>query len=276
MASVTNHTAWIPCSLLPPPADPRPVRRFNADSVNEPLTTIDEAQLVQRIAQRDRQALSQLYDRYAGVLYGTAMRIVNDPDEASDILRAVFLQIWNQPGAYDPWLGRPFHWALTLTRNLAIDRLRLLKRRYRFLEEETGEQDHSASAWAAGPSEFIDQKKVASIRATVQTKDFLGVVQRVHLRWTEVLTPQGQLVLIPNKQVFENPITNYTASGKRRVDIKLGVSYSDDLEKVRLGARREDESDRDLHLTVSCRLRNRSLADVRLGELDQLTNVGVR
>jgi small conductance mechanosensitive channel len=67
----------------------------------------------------------------------------------------------------------------------------------------------------------------------IQTKEFLGVVQRVHLRWTEIGTPQGQLVLIPNKQVFENPITNYSTSGKRRVDIKLGVSYSDDLEKVR-------------------------------------------
>src|SRR5260370_20255665 len=102
MASVTNHTAWIPCNLLPPPADPKPARRFNADSVNEPLPTIDEAQLLQRIAQRDRQAFSQLYDRYAGLLYGTAMRIVNHPDEASDILRSVFLQTWNQPAAYAP------------------------------------------------------------------------------------------------------------------------------------------------------------------------------
>jgi small conductance mechanosensitive channel len=67
----------------------------------------------------------------------------------------------------------------------------------------------------------------------IQTKDFLGIVQKVHLRWTEVAIPQGQLVLIPNKQVFENPITNYTTSGKRRVDVKLGVSYGDDLEKVR-------------------------------------------
>lgn len=67
----------------------------------------------------------------------------------------------------------------------------------------------------------------------IQTKDFLGVVQRIHLRWTEVATPQGQLALIPNKQVFENPITNFTTSGKRRIDIKLGVSYGDDLEKVR-------------------------------------------
>src|SRR5258705_6016522 len=67
----------------------------------------------------------------------------------------------------------------------------------------------------------------------IQTKDFLGVVQRVHLRWTEIGTPQGQLVLVPNKQVFENPITNYTTSGQRRVEVKLGVSYRDDLEKVR-------------------------------------------
>lgn len=67
----------------------------------------------------------------------------------------------------------------------------------------------------------------------IQTKDFLGVVQRIHLRWTEIVTPQGQLALIPNKQVFENPITNYTAMGKRRVDLKLGISYGDDLEKVR-------------------------------------------
>src|SRR6266849_10270342 len=169
MASVTNHIAWTQCSRLPRPADPSPIRRFKANSVNEPLTTIDEAQLLQRIAQRDRQALSQLYDRFAGVLYGTAMRIVNHPDEASDILQAVFLQIWKKPGAYDPRLGGPFHWALTLTRSLAIDRLRALKRRYRFLEEETGEQGYSAIEWAAAPSEFIDQKKVALIRAVVQT-----------------------------------------------------------------------------------------------------------
>jgi len=137
--------------------------------VNEPLTTIDDAQLLQRIAQRDRQAFSQFYDRYAGVLYGTTLRIVNHPDEASDVLQAVFLQIWNQADAYDPSLGRPFHWALTLTRHLAIDRLRSLQRRYRFIEEETGEQDKSASDWDAGPSEFIDEKKIAMIRAAVQT-----------------------------------------------------------------------------------------------------------
>jgi small conductance mechanosensitive channel len=67
----------------------------------------------------------------------------------------------------------------------------------------------------------------------IQTKDHMGIVQRIHLRWTEIRSQQGQVLLIPNKEVFDNPITNYTTSGRRRIDLKLGVSYGDDLEKVR-------------------------------------------
>ena len=67
----------------------------------------------------------------------------------------------------------------------------------------------------------------------VKTQDFFGIVQEVNLRWTELITQQGQLVLIPNKQVFENPIVNYTARGNRRVDLTVGVSYGDDLERAR-------------------------------------------
>ncbi|HYN20155.1 MAG TPA: mechanosensitive ion channel family protein [Thermoanaerobaculia bacterium] len=67
----------------------------------------------------------------------------------------------------------------------------------------------------------------------VKTQDYFGIVQEVNLRWTEILTQQGQVVLIPNKQVFENPIMNYSVRGTRRVDITLGVSYGDDLEKAK-------------------------------------------
>jgi small conductance mechanosensitive channel len=67
----------------------------------------------------------------------------------------------------------------------------------------------------------------------IQSQDFLGIVERVRLRWTALRTQQGQILLIPNKQVFENPITNYSATGIRRIDLEAGVSYGDDLEKVR-------------------------------------------
>jgi small conductance mechanosensitive channel len=63
----------------------------------------------------------------------------------------------------------------------------------------------------------------------IETNDFLGTVRAINLRSTELMTSQGQIVLIPNKLIFENPIINYSRSGERRVDVAIGVSYADDL-----------------------------------------------
>lgn len=67
----------------------------------------------------------------------------------------------------------------------------------------------------------------------IKTQDYFGTVNQVNLRWTEVYTPEGQLVFIPNKQVFENPIMNYSSLGRRRIDLNVGVSFGDDLAKAR-------------------------------------------
>jgi len=67
----------------------------------------------------------------------------------------------------------------------------------------------------------------------IRSKEIEGIVKKVHLRWTEIRSPQGQVILVPNKQVFDHPITNYSTAGQRRVDLKAGVSYGDDLETVR-------------------------------------------
>jgi small conductance mechanosensitive channel len=67
----------------------------------------------------------------------------------------------------------------------------------------------------------------------IQTNDFIGTVRAINLRSTELMTPQGQIVLIPNKLIFENPIINYSRSGERRVDLAVGISYGDDLAVAR-------------------------------------------
>jgi small conductance mechanosensitive channel len=67
----------------------------------------------------------------------------------------------------------------------------------------------------------------------IKTQDYFGTVNQINLRWTEVYTQQGQLVLIPNKQVFENPIMNYSSLGRRRIDLNVGVSYGDDLARAK-------------------------------------------
>ncbi|HEX5043888.1 MAG TPA: mechanosensitive ion channel [Candidatus Polarisedimenticolaceae bacterium] len=63
--------------------------------------------------------------------------------------------------------------------------------------------------------------------------DHEGVIEEVDLRFTVMRTLQGQIVFLPNKEVLNHPIKNFTLTGKRRVDLEIGVSYGDDLERAR-------------------------------------------
>lgn len=67
----------------------------------------------------------------------------------------------------------------------------------------------------------------------IKTKDFQGTVERIDLRITEIKLFTGEHVLIPNKDVLQNPITNYNIAGVRRIDLKCGISYEDDLNLVK-------------------------------------------
>lgn len=66
----------------------------------------------------------------------------------------------------------------------------------------------------------------------IETNGFTGKIEKISLRSTIIKTFQGQEVILPNKTIYQNPLTNYTTPGERRVDLSCGVSYGDDLEKV--------------------------------------------
>lgn len=66
----------------------------------------------------------------------------------------------------------------------------------------------------------------------IETKDIMGKVTKTNLRDTVIETFQGQEVYIPNKDFLQHAFYNYSALEKRRIDLAVGVSYADDLEKV--------------------------------------------
>ncbi|MEO7310688.1 MAG: mechanosensitive ion channel family protein [Chitinophagaceae bacterium] len=80
---------------------------------------------------------------------------------------------------------------------------------------------------------FISFRRPIHIGDIVKIGDYMGKVTDINLRDTVLLTFQGQMVILPNKNVFQNPIENYSMLGKRRLDLEIGVSYGEDLEKVR-------------------------------------------
>ncbi len=116
-----------------------------------------EIELLEGTGRGDRDCFRQLHERYAGVLFSAAYQVLNDPAEAEDVLQDVFVQIWDKAKLYDRARGKPLTWALTLTRNKSIDRLRSAQRRHRLkdeVEKETtvSEQRGAGGAQAGGDS----------------------------------------------------------------------------------------------------------------------------
>lgn len=72
-----------------------------------------------------------------------------------------------------------------------------------------------------------------SVGDLVKTNDYFGQIKKINLRSTIILSPEGQKIIIPNKEVLQSALINYSHSGMRRIDLECGVAYGDDLEKVK-------------------------------------------
>jgi RNA polymerase sigma-70 factor (ECF subfamily) len=92
--------------------------------INPSTAHIEEAILVARLNDRDKQALAYLYDHYSAALYGVVSRIVQKEELAEEVLQDVFLKIWDKIDSYDASKGKLFTWMLNIARNQAIDKLR--------------------------------------------------------------------------------------------------------------------------------------------------------
>jgi RNA polymerase sigma-70 factor (ECF subfamily) len=132
--------------------EPDPEKEFKA-----------EIALMLRIAQGDQRAFETLYDLFSGILFATAYRVLNNQAAAEDVVQDTFIQIWQKAPQYDPAKGKPLTWAVTLTRNRSIDRLRSTQRRSRMqddlqAESETFEQFDGRSSLDAISSAETSQR----------------------------------------------------------------------------------------------------------------------
>jgi len=67
----------------------------------------------------------------------------------------------------------------------------------------------------------------------VEAAGISGTVQEISLNYTKLITPDGQLVLVPNKELADSKMTNYTVLGTRRVCQKVTASYDAPTETVK-------------------------------------------
>ncbi len=112
---------------------------------------VDDA-LMMRLRSRDEAALAELFDRYARLVFGIALRVIRDQGEAEEIVQDVFLRLLQHAGKFDPAKGTLRAWISHLALQQALDRRSFLTRRrfydgtdLEFLEDSLkGDQDLEA------------------------------------------------------------------------------------------------------------------------------------
>lgn len=77
-----------------------------------------------------------------------------------------------------------------------------------------------------------------SIGDFVEVSGTSGTVEEIGLNHTKLVTPDGLLVMLPNKELASSQMTNYTVQGRRRVTQKVSASYDAPTETVKDACRR--------------------------------------
>ena len=60
-----------------------------------------------------------------------------------------------------------------------------------------------------------------------------GTVESISILNTKLSTAKGQVITLPNGNLFNNPITNYSVKEYRRLDVNIGISYDDDFDTAK-------------------------------------------
>lgn len=71
----------------------------------------------------------------------------------------------------------------------------------------------------------------------IEASGIAGTVEEISLNHTRLVTPDGLLVMLPNKSLADSQVTNYTALGRRRVTQVITASYGDKTEDVKSACR---------------------------------------
>src|SRR6266487_1846843 len=110
-------------------------------------------ELMKAIQVGDPDGLSQLYDRYNGILKALILRVIHNEAEADDLLQEIFMEIWNQAKNFSAQKGKPLGWMVTLARRRAIDGLRKKQAYARAEERLKNETEQQPDAWVHNATE---------------------------------------------------------------------------------------------------------------------------
>jgi RNA polymerase sigma-70 factor (ECF subfamily) len=121
-----------PAATEPSPAQTPP--RSKARTPEQLSQDAADRELMRQVVAADEEAFGSFYRRFAPALFSMIYNIVQDQKTAEDVLQESFVQMWKKAATYDGSRSSVFTWAVMISRNRAIDRLRSRQRRARTSE----------------------------------------------------------------------------------------------------------------------------------------------
>jgi RNA polymerase sigma-70 factor, ECF subfamily len=178
-----------------------------------------DEQLARRLTMGDEDALEELYDRYGGLVFSLAMRMVGTAEAAEDVVQDAFYRVWRQAATYDTSRGRLSTWLLNITRNLCIDELR---RRAVRPQLTTGTDAEEQVGSVAAPPELdpAEQAWLAQRRAAV--------------------TAALAALPLPQREALE--LAYFGGLSQNEIAVRLGDPLGTIKTRVRLGMQKLRES----------------------------------
>lgn len=79
---------------------------------------------------------------------------------------------------------------------------------------------------------YIAFKKPFEVGDTVKTNDFIGVIEKIQLRTTTIRTFSGLHLMIPNKEIIQKPMTNYSLTPTRRIELEFFIDQRTDFDQA--------------------------------------------
>ena len=101
--------------------NPNPPRSFDRTAGN---SGVDDLGVLSDIQSGSQDAMARFFDRYSKMVYSVALRVLKDSGEAEDVMQEIFVQVWQNPGAFVAGRGSLGGWLVVVARNRAIDKLR--------------------------------------------------------------------------------------------------------------------------------------------------------
>lgn len=155
------------------------------DSNDKPMSpsSVTDAEIYRALQAGQKSALGILYDRYGKLVYGLALKILNNSQEAEDLTQEIFLALWRNR-TYNPDRGSLGSFLITMTRSRSIDKLRSRNASFKFLDRWT--QTMSAQTFPNTPFE-----NASYVERSQQVRDALARLSQEQRQVLEMLYYEG-------------------------------------------------------------------------------------